>query len=93
VRVVAATNRNLKEEVRAGRFCKDLYHRLSQFELCVPPLRERPHDIGALAEHLLAPGRKRSQILFRCFANLGVIRLAGERFLREFKSQVYAAKS
>jgi len=54
VRVLAATNRNLKEEVRAGRFRKDLYHRLGQFELCVPPLRERPEDIVALAEHFLA---------------------------------------
>jgi two-component system, NtrC family, response regulator AtoC len=53
VRVVAATNRNLKEEVSAGRFRKDLYHRLSQFELRVPPLRERPQDIVALAEHFL----------------------------------------
>lgn len=54
VRVVAATNRNLKEEVSAGRFRKDLYHRLSQFELCVPPLRERPEDVVALARHFLA---------------------------------------
>jgi transcriptional regulator with AAA-type ATPase domain len=54
VRVVAATNRNLKEELRAGRFRKDLYHRLSQFELVVPPLRERPQDVVALAEHFLA---------------------------------------
>ena len=53
VRVVAATNRNLKEEVNAGRFRKDLYHRLSQFELSVPPLRERPEDISALAQHFL----------------------------------------
>jgi DNA-binding NtrC family response regulator len=56
VRVVAATNRNLKEEVAAGRFRKDLYHRLNQFELCAPPLRERPQDIIALAEHFLAQG-------------------------------------
>jgi len=56
VRVVAATNRNLKEEVSAGRFRKDLYHRLSQFELCVPPLRARPQDVVALAECFLAQG-------------------------------------
>jgi transcriptional regulator with AAA-type ATPase domain len=54
VRVVAATNRNLKQEVSAGRFRKDLYHRLSQFELCVPPLRERSEDIVAIAKNLLA---------------------------------------
>lgn len=54
VRVVAATNRNLKEEVQAGRFRKDLYHRLSQFELCVPQLRQRTEDIAALAEHFLS---------------------------------------
>ncbi len=54
VRVVAASNRNLKDEVAAGRFRKDLYHRLSQFELFVPPLRERPEDVIALAEHFLA---------------------------------------
>jgi len=53
VRVVAATNRNLKEEVIAGRFRKDLYHRLAQFELYVPPLRERRDDIAPLTKHFL----------------------------------------
>lgn len=56
VRVIAATNRILKDEINAGRFRKDLYHRLSQFELRVPSLRERPEDITALADHFLRKG-------------------------------------
>jgi DNA-binding NtrC family response regulator len=53
VRVIAATNRNPEEEVRVGKFRQDLYHRLSHFQLQVPPLRERPEDVSALAEHFL----------------------------------------
>jgi len=53
VRVVAATNQDLEQAVKEGRFRKDLYHRLSQFQLRVPPLRERPEDISALAQHFL----------------------------------------
>ena len=53
VRVVAATNRNLQESVDKGEFRGDLYHRLSQFTLQVPPLRERVADIAPLAEHFL----------------------------------------
>src|SRR6185437_11429526 len=53
VRVVAATNRDLEESVRAGRFRADLYHRLAQFRLDVPPLRERPEDILGIAEQVL----------------------------------------
>ncbi|MGA7291086.1 MAG: sigma 54-interacting transcriptional regulator [Terriglobales bacterium] len=54
VRVVAATNQDLELAVKEGRFRKDLFHRLSQFQLRVPPLRERPEDITALARHFLA---------------------------------------
>ena len=53
VRIVAATNQNLEELVRAGRFRSDLYHRLAQFRLEIPPLRERPDDLVAIAEQLL----------------------------------------
>jgi DNA-binding NtrC family response regulator len=53
VRIVASTNRNLKEMVHAGKFRSDLYHRLSQIHLEVSPLRERPEDIVPLAEFFL----------------------------------------
>ena len=53
VRVVAATNQDLESAVEEGRFRRDLFHRLGQFQLRVPPLRERPEDIVALAEHFL----------------------------------------
>lgn len=53
VRIVAATNSNLQEAVKKGRFREDLYHRLNQIHLRVPPLRERPEDIESLARHFL----------------------------------------
>jgi transcriptional regulator with PAS, ATPase and Fis domain len=53
VRIVAATNQDLEAAVREGRFRQDLYHRLGQFQLRVPALRQRAEDIVALAEHFL----------------------------------------
>jgi DNA-binding NtrC family response regulator len=53
VRVLSATNANLKEEAASGRFRPDLFFRLNTVEIHLPPLRERPEDIAALAGHFL----------------------------------------
>ncbi len=53
VRVIAATNKNLREEIRRGNFREDLYHRLGVIIVRVPPLREHPQDIPVLVDHFL----------------------------------------
>ena len=53
VRVLAATNKNLKEEITAGRFREDLYHRLAVILIEVPPLAQRTDDIPLLTEHFI----------------------------------------
>ncbi len=89
VRIVAATNHNLEELVLAGRFRGDLYHRLAQFKLEVPPLRQRPEDVIGIAEQVLHqhfPGSR--------FTNDAIDALLGHAWpgnVREIKNVVFRA--
>ena len=58
VRVIAATNQNLEERVKAGQFREDLYHRLNVIRLRLPPLRDRAEDIAPLSAHFLRTGAR-----------------------------------
>lgn len=53
VRIIAATHQNLEEQIAAGKFREDLYYRLNVVPIAMPPLRDRPDDIGLLATHFL----------------------------------------
>jgi two-component system response regulator HydG len=53
IRIIVATNENLEKSISEGRFREDLYHRLNEFSLIIPPLRERTDDISLYANHFL----------------------------------------
>ena len=75
VRVVAATNRNLAEEVKTGNFREDLYYRLNVFPISVPPLRERGDDIIQLAEKFAQNFSSKSGISIKQFNDTNISRM------------------
>jgi DNA-binding NtrC family response regulator len=86
VRVLAATNRDLKRSVREASFRGDLYHRISEVHLEVPPLRERPEDIIALAQHFLE--RCRPEAYFTPEALESLLRFEWHGNVRELRNLV-----
>jgi DNA-binding NtrC family response regulator/Tfp pilus assembly protein PilZ len=89
VRVVAATNQDLEELVRAGRFRSDLYHRLAQFKLEIPPLRERPQDILGIAESVLVQHYPESR--FSSDAVTALLSYSWPGNVRELKNSIFGA--
>jgi len=77
VRIVAATNRDLKKEVAAGRFREDLYYRLNVFPVQVAPLRERREDIPLLAQHFIQVSARELGCAKPRLTHAGAVRLQG----------------
>jgi len=77
VRVIAATNRDLKQAVAAGRFREDLYYRLNVFPIQVPPLREHMEDIPLLAKHFIELSVKELRCSKPRLTRAGVAKLQG----------------
>lgn len=93
-RIIAATNRNLEEEVSRGSFRADLYYRLNVINLRVPPLRERPEDILSLAEKSLmesAIRNRRAQLRFAPEAEAALVAHSWPGNLRELSNVVERA--
>ena len=94
VRIVAATNRDLHQQVKIGEFRADLYHRLSVYPLPIPPLRERQEDIPLLAGHFLELNRSRlgmRALRLSASAELGLINYSWPGNIRELEHVISRA--
>ncbi|MGH0035866.1 MAG: sigma-54-dependent transcriptional regulator [Myxococcota bacterium] len=94
VRIVAATNRDLRKEVQEGRFREDLYYRLRVVEISLPPLRERREDIPSLAHHFLDLANERMKRAIGGITNAAMDRLTGYDWsgnVRELENEIERA--
>jgi NtrC-family two-component system response regulator AlgB len=94
VRLIAATNANLEDAVKEGRFREDLFYRLNVIQIEIPPLRERPDDVIALAERLLVFHGRNNHRSFLGFTEEAIQALAGNRWpgnVRELSNAVERA--
>jgi NtrC-family two-component system response regulator AlgB len=94
VRLIAATNANLEDAVKEGRFREDLFYRLNVIQIEIPPLRERPDDVITLAERLLAFHGRNNHRSFLGFTEEAIQALAGNRWpgnVRELSNAVERA--
>ncbi len=94
VRIVSATNRNLIDDVKSGRFREDLFYRLHVFPISVPPLRERTEDIAKLVRHFLAriaaeEGKRIRQVSGEALSMLASYRWPGN--VRQLENAVFRA--
>jgi two-component system response regulator HydG len=94
VRVVAATNKNLAEEVREHRFREDLYYRLNVVHVDMPPLRQRGNDVVLLAEHFLRRFARENNRRIDGFSDVARAKLVGHRWpgnVRELENAIERA--
>lgn len=88
VRIIAATNRDLLEETRKGRFREDLFYRLNVIPIRMPPLRERPEDIPELVQHILKrSGSSNVRITDACMRRLSHLPYPGN--VRELENMIH----
>jgi len=94
IRVVAATNKDIEELIASGEFREDLYYRLAEMTVALPPLRDRHEDIELLAKHFLNKYRKQYEAKARGFTNQGLLAMKNYAWpgnVRELESRVKKA--